>query len=648
MAYDPNKDYAKEINDAIASGASKETVAALNDERNEKIAANQEHYNAKGIGPDDVHGTAAQQYVSGASQTPQASAQVPAAQVPASAAPQSADSAALSRQAAESVRNSRMSRADTGTFRGYLDDWLKSASEGSGERIDRGVTQGVNELARAQEESEERFQTQRNQIDADERRALDNRALYDAMRGDRGGIAGEQYSSIMNAAMQNRVAVNTAQTKLANDTLRQIAELRAQGKFQKSQELIQLNQQYLSQLMSLEQWAMEYNASADQFNASLDQWLASYNAQLRQMDLSQYQWEQSFAYQKQTDERNYNRSVFESDRAFDYQRGVDQRNFDYQKATDERNYNRAVLESDRAFDANRSDAAWQRGITERQIANDEADAEWRRGMTERQYADSRADTRWQQGMTERQYADSRADTGWQQGMTERQYADNRSDTAWSQGMTEQQFAASQRANLQQYVMAALSSGYMVDDATLKEAGIDKNYAEMVVSNARNVAALEAEKSAADIANKNADTANKTASALKSAAELNGTGGGKKPSLTAEQVQEALSVDHILSPSVLSAYEYYYGESYFQKHPSAYPVESVNSRKDAVSALELMGLGAAASGLMNSSQWNSRKVKWMKDKTIDDPSVSGYDSYIEYVRAYIQAMRGDNEGEEEVA
>ncbi|MBR0282127.1 MAG: hypothetical protein IJQ81_11135 [Oscillibacter sp.] len=620
MAYDPNRDYAKEIDAAIASGAPKETVAQLNAERNEKIAANQAHYDARGIGANDQYGTAAQNYVSGnqsgvgASQTPQAAQPSAQPQQPAQRTlPQSADSAALSQQAARTVENNRRSYVDTGTFRGYLDDWLNSAREQSESRIDRGVTQGVNELARVQEDAKERYQTQRNQIDADERRALDNRALYDAMRGDRGGIGAEQYSSIQNAAMQARVTVNSAQTKLANDTARQIAELRADGEFQKSQEILQLNQEYISRLSALEQWAMDYNASVDQFNAALDQWLASYNFQLRQLDLSQYQWEQSFAYQKEVDERNYNRSVFESDRAFGYQQGRDA----VLDARDERNFNF----QQRQYDDSREDAAWQKGFQEKQ------------------YADSRADTRWQQGMAERQYADSRADTAWQQGMTERQYADSRSDTKWQQGVTEQQLASSDLSNLRQYVMTALSSGYMVDDATLAKAKIDKNYASLIVSNARNAAALEAQKANVELENKQADTANKQASALKSAASLSEKGSAKKPTLTAEQVQTEIRKKN-LSPNVLTAYEYYYGESYFRKNPSAYPVDNIKSRQDAISALKLMGLEAAASGLMNSSQWNSRRLAWVKDKTIDDPVVSGYSNFLDYVRDYVRAMRGD--------
>ena len=387
--------------------------------------------------------------------------------------------------------------------------------------------------------------------------------------------------------------------------------------------MIQLNQEYLSQLSALERWAMEYNANVDQFNASLDQWLASYNAQLRQMDLSQYQWEQSFAYQKERDrvaDSQWERSFSANRSDVRWQQGITER----QLSNDEAN------------------TRWQQGITERQLSNDEANPRWQQGITERQLSNDEANTRWQQGITERQLSNDEANARWQQGITERQLSNDEENTRWQRGVTEQQLAASQLSNLRQYVMAALSSGYMVDDATLAQAKIDKNYAGMIVSNARNAAALEAEKSAAELENKQADTASKQASVPKLLSE---SGKAQKPPLTAEQVQEELSMGNF-APNVLSAYEYYYGESYFRKNPKSYPVENIQSRKDAVSALEVMGLGAAASGLLNSSQWNSRKVKWMKDHTIDDPAVSDYGSFMEYVRAYVKAMRGDNpEGDE---
>ena len=53
---------------------------------------------------------------------------------------------------------------------------------------DYAVAQGVKALNRNLQDSRAKFQTQRNQVDADEAKALDNQVLYAQARGDRGGI----------------------------------------------------------------------------------------------------------------------------------------------------------------------------------------------------------------------------------------------------------------------------------------------------------------------------------------------------------------------------------------------------------------------------------------------------------------------------
>lgn len=159
---------------------------------------------------------------------------------------------------------------------GYLDAWRQAANEQATNQIDYAVNKGVNDLQRAEEDAKVQFQTQRNQVDADEARNLDNAALYAELRGDRGGIGQQQYSSVQNNAAQNRQTVNSAQVKLATDTQRQIADLRAQGEFQKADKLLEISQSYLQQLVSLEQWATEYDLSAAQFNESVRQWEKEY------------------------------------------------------------------------------------------------------------------------------------------------------------------------------------------------------------------------------------------------------------------------------------------------------------------------------------------------------------------------------------
>ena len=164
-----------------------------------------------------------------------------------------------------------------------LDKWLEAAKAQAAGKIDYATSTGINELQRAQEDAQGQFQTQRNQIAADEARAQDNQALYNERAGDRGGIGAAQYDQIANTAAQNRLTVNQAQTKLSTDTARQIADLRAQGEFEKADQLLQLSQSYLQQLISIEQWSAEFNLSVDQFNKQIEQWNREYELKISEL-----------------------------------------------------------------------------------------------------------------------------------------------------------------------------------------------------------------------------------------------------------------------------------------------------------------------------------------------------------------------------
>ena len=177
-----------------------------------------------------------------------------------------------------------------------LDRWLAAAQEQARRQADYAVSQGVNELQRAEEDAKAQFQTQRNQIAATEAKASDNQALYNERRGDRGGIGAAQYDAIANTAAQNQLAVNQAQVKLSTDTARQIADLRAQGEFQKADALLSLSQTYLQQLISIQQWGAEFNLSVDQFNKQLEQWNNEFEVKVADL-LGEYRGAQTLASQ---------------------------------------------------------------------------------------------------------------------------------------------------------------------------------------------------------------------------------------------------------------------------------------------------------------------------------------------------------------
>lgn len=180
-----------------------------------------------------------------------------------------------------------------------LEQQKNAALQQSNAQIDYAVNQGVTELERAWADAQPQFKEQQESIAKDEMQARDNSALYAEARGDKGGIGQEQYNSIMNTAAQNRLSVQQAQTKLATDTQRQIADLRAQGEFDKADKALEISQQYLSQLITLEQWAFDAGMNAAQFKASLDQWATNYKMAMAQFTTGLDQWATEFDYARE-------------------------------------------------------------------------------------------------------------------------------------------------------------------------------------------------------------------------------------------------------------------------------------------------------------------------------------------------------------
>ena len=160
----------------------------------------------------------------------------------------------------------------SGELSGLLGDWRSAAQEQAERQIDYATAQGIAALERAREDAAAQYQTQRDQAAKYGRNAMDNAALYAELRGDRGGIGLAQYNAVQNAAEENRLAVDAAQVKMATDTDRQIADLRTQGEFAKANQVLEISQAYLQQLLSLEQWAAEYNLSAAKFQETVRQW----------------------------------------------------------------------------------------------------------------------------------------------------------------------------------------------------------------------------------------------------------------------------------------------------------------------------------------------------------------------------------------
>lgn len=207
-------------------------------------------------------------------------------------------------------------------LKALLDKWQQSATAQSDSRIDAAVTQAVAQLQQALEDAQPQFKEQMEGIAWDERQALDNSALYAELRGDRGGIGQSQYNAIQNTAAQNRQAVREAQTRLATDTGRQIAALRAQGEFEKADAALAVTQEYLEKLVGLEQWAAEFGLDVSQFQAELTQWEREYQLALQKLQFSQQQWADELNLKQQEQSSSQN----QWQQKYDYEMQQDARN----------------------------------------------------------------------------------------------------------------------------------------------------------------------------------------------------------------------------------------------------------------------------------------------------------------------------------
>ena len=106
----------------------------------------------------------------------------------------------------------------------------------------------ADQLQRAFRDAQPQYESAIAQQLLETKQAQDARALRNQINGDRGGIGSAQIDSIGNTGAKNREAIAQQQRQLATDTARQLADLRARGKYQEATELLKSSQQRLSAL----------------------------------------------------------------------------------------------------------------------------------------------------------------------------------------------------------------------------------------------------------------------------------------------------------------------------------------------------------------------------------------------------------------
>ncbi|MBQ3261538.1 MAG: hypothetical protein IJH52_00025 [Oscillospiraceae bacterium] len=164
----------------------------------------------------------------------------------------------------------------SGSMKDLLASWSEAALRQKETKIDEQTEASVAALGDALAQANERAQTERDRNEIDAAKAKDNAALYAEARGDRGGIGQAQYNEIEAERLRNRQAISTAQTRIAAETARQIAALRAKGEFQKADALLDVTQKYLRELLTLEKWSANWANTQSQLRRSVEQWERSY------------------------------------------------------------------------------------------------------------------------------------------------------------------------------------------------------------------------------------------------------------------------------------------------------------------------------------------------------------------------------------
>jgi len=159
--------------------------------------------------------------------------------------------------------------ANINDFVGDLQGLSNNQLQRAYNQIDYATNQGVTEYQRALEDALPTYAAQRGQADLEGQKNAKNAALYAEQRGDRGGIGAAQYNALQIARANQINQINTAQNKAALDTSRAIADLRSKGEFEKADKLMEVTNNYLSQLMDARKWVQNYNMQYAQYDLQL-------------------------------------------------------------------------------------------------------------------------------------------------------------------------------------------------------------------------------------------------------------------------------------------------------------------------------------------------------------------------------------------
>lgn len=216
-SYDNNVDYMALINEAVANG-NYQQAAIYEQQRNAKIAG---------------QGLAYEQTSNYVSYLPGGN---------------SGGQSQTSQSAVTSGSADGQEQTDPNDLSSLISQLYDKEEERLKTELDYETQASVDQLNRALKDAQPTYEAAiANQL-LETKQAQDAQALYNRLNGDRGGIGSAQMERIGNTGAKNREAIAAQQRQLATDTARQIADLRAQGKFQEANLLLQNSQQKLAAL----------------------------------------------------------------------------------------------------------------------------------------------------------------------------------------------------------------------------------------------------------------------------------------------------------------------------------------------------------------------------------------------------------------
>lgn len=163
-----------------------------------------------------------------------------------------------------------------GNLMPLIDQQWEAALEQARLGIDYETQGAVDQLNRALQDAQAGYDQSVAQSYIEQLQAQEAQALYNQRQGDRGGIGSEQWSSIGNTYAKIRQSIGAEQRKLATDTARQIADLRAQGAYEEADALLTVAQNKLSAMYNELTRLQEYDASQRSSLASYGEtWLSA-------------------------------------------------------------------------------------------------------------------------------------------------------------------------------------------------------------------------------------------------------------------------------------------------------------------------------------------------------------------------------------